>query len=34
MTSDAGFLQKPFTPDLLLRKVRETLDRRQDGVVM
>jgi CheY-like chemotaxis protein len=34
MTSDAGFLQKPFTPDLLLRKVREMLDRRPDGMVM
>jgi signal transduction histidine kinase/CheY-like chemotaxis protein len=34
LTSDAGFLQKPFTPDLLLRKMREMLDRPQDGMVM
>jgi two-component system cell cycle sensor histidine kinase/response regulator CckA len=33
MTSDVGFLQKPFTPERLLHKIRETLDRRHDAVV-
>jgi len=34
MTSDVGFLQKPFTPERLLHKIREVLDRRHDAVAV